>query len=396
MRNNNALTINAPKSPGSENIPSSDELDSGEETSEVEGASEDKLFAFLFEEDSDSEHEIFPTKIKSVERRYKAAPAQADKTIDLREEFEYTKQSISNEEDGNNYTTVIGPDYFGCTNRLDLPEVDRELPAGKTCPHCVFTAPDPARLLRHMLHFHKKEASNCALRELEDSVGSIKVVRRHSCIYSHCRYSSNCRQSLNRHLVAVHRDVSRLKKGTSVHMCDVCDYMTMSLTHFTKHVNTHSDLKNFECDMCEFSTKHLRRLTSHKVSVHRDSRIIETTETFKCEYCDYITLEQCRLTDHMLTHTEEKPYNCPRCSYRAAKWSRVVLHMVTVHKDTSQAGRRHVYRCEKCSYMSTHSSSFRSHMWTHTGERPYKCEFEKCGYSTNSSSNLRRHCRVMH
>ena len=63
-RNNNALTIDAPKSPGSEYIPSFDELDSDEETSEVEGASEDELFAF---------------KTKGAKRHYEPAPTQADK-----------------------------------------------------------------------------------------------------------------------------------------------------------------------------------------------------------------------------------------------------------------------------------------------------------------------------
>ncbi len=55
-------------------------------------------------------------------------------------------------------------------------------------------------------------------------------------------------------------------------------------------------------------------------------------------------------------------------------------------------GRR--YECTLCHKKFTRPSTLRTHMNSHTGERPYACTAEGCGWKFTVLSNLRRHMRV--
>ena len=51
------------------------------------------------------------------------------------------------------------------------------------------------------------------------------------------------------------------------------------------------------------------------------------------------------------------------------------------------------YSCDVpgCGYAAAKSGALKAHMRTHTGERPYACDVPGCGYSATQSSALKRH-----
>ncbi|CAG8573490.1 10962_t:CDS:1, partial [Acaulospora colombiana] len=51
------------------------------------------------------------------------------------------------------------------------------------------------------------------------------------------------------------------------------------------------------------------------------------------------------------------------------------------------------YKCEICQKRFTRPSSLTTHSYTHTGEKPFKCQVEGCGRPFSVMSNLRRHQR---
>ncbi|KAI8620921.1 hypothetical protein BC830DRAFT_1055806, partial [Chytriomyces sp. MP71] len=52
------------------------------------------------------------------------------------------------------------------------------------------------------------------------------------------------------------------------------------------------------------------------------------------------------------------------------------------------------YLCSLCSKRFTRPSTLRTHMNSHTGERPFVCTAVGCGWKFTVLSNLKRHLKI--
>ncbi|KAK6531931.1 hypothetical protein TWF694_003095 [Orbilia ellipsospora] len=83
-----------------------------------------------------------------------------------------------------------------------------------------------------------------------------------------------------------------------------------------------------------------------------------------------------------LIHSQMLPHQSGQAAMMGQFNSRVQSNTTKKHK------------CKVCDKRFTRPSSLQTHMYSHTGEKPFACEVEGCGRQFSVVSNLRRHRKV--
>ncbi|KAL1992435.1 hypothetical protein VTN49DRAFT_4467 [Thermomyces lanuginosus] len=68
--------------------------------------------------------------------------------------------------------------------------------------------------------------------------------------------------------------------------------------------------------------------------------------------------------------------------------------MMTQFSSKVPSNTQKKHKCKVCDKRFTRPSSLQTHMYSHTGEKPYACDVEGCGRHFSVVSNLRRHKKV--
>lgn len=115
---------------------------------------------------------------------------------------------------------------------------------------------------------------------------------------------------------------------------------------------------------------------------------IKLNATHNCQYCQRAFTSMSGLRQHENTHTGARPFKCDFCLQTFAQRSTLRTHRRSIHT------KERPYKCSYCERAFSDYSTHVKHERTHTGTKPYKCMM--CGRAFSQSGNLYRHQATKH
>ena len=146
--------------------------------------------------------------------------------------------------------------------------------------------------------------------------------------------------------------------------CDQCDRVMASAAALHYHRRTHSGVKPFACSHCPRRFLIRGQLVEHE-------RIHTGEKPFACEHCPKRFVQSSQLRQHASIHSDVGTHICPTCGEAFTRPWRLLSHRRAAHDE--DVGSRKRYRCEECGREYSLRQSWIYHRLTHSDDRPFQC-----------------------
>ncbi|XP_031559437.1 zinc finger protein 502-like isoform X2 [Actinia tenebrosa] len=176
---------------------------------------------------------------------------------------------------------------------------------------------------------------------------------------------------------------------THVHTCDQCNKVFHSQIYLRRHKAIHIVERNFSCDVCSKAFTSVANCRAHKRSVHA------VVKKHVCEECGKAFSRKDKLKRHQLIHipyANRPVFPCPfrshtGCTSTFYREDKLKRHLFTHSKEKP-------YKCEKCEKGFARRDNLNDHIKTHTKEFSYICPTCERGFL--GPAKLKKHLRTVH
>ncbi|CAH0602511.1 unnamed protein product [Chrysodeixis includens] len=200
-----------------------------------------------------------------------------------------------------------------------------------------------------------------------------------------CDKTFRHRAGLMNHRLAVH-------EFHNAFPCTICDKVFRWKTSLKRHLEKHevkakSSTAAAYCLMCNVSFSSICSYQRHMKNSLK--HVTQDQLKFICDHCNKRFADKTKLRDHIEEKHLHKTYQCHICLKPSKNRVGLDQHIRNVHK-----GRPNNKMCHHCGKGFPTKVQLESHIRTHTGERPFICEY--CPTTFSQQSNLYKHNRQVH
>ncbi|CAG2104550.1 unnamed protein product [Medioppia subpectinata] len=286
-------------------------------------------------------------------------------------------------------------------------------------PNCHFKTKFNVNLNRHQLIHSNIKPFKCDFNDCNKSYNhqsllinhknNVHLNKRFKCDFNDCNKYFTQKSHVIKHKSSVHlnekqfkcdvencdksytekRNLMRHKCLHSGEMPFICFYNNCNKgfktkSELVKHKNSVHFIKRFKCDfnVCNKSFATNQRLNEHKNCVH----LIE--KRFKCnvENCGKSFGLKSFLNQHKRRHSGEKPF---KCGFNECNKCFVQKHELLIHQNCVHLKQK-PFKCieENCGQSFGLKSRLNLHKLTHSGEKPFKCDFNVCNKNKEMAYEL--------
>lgn len=174
--------------------------------------------------------------------------------------------------------------------------------------------------------------------------------------------------------------------------CDFCGRLFTTMRSLKNHLDIHMDNFKYVCAVCGEKYATSTGISKHACLNKKRKRPVVDFRTYDvrhCKYCGKIfpNFEENRA--HQCENqfdNDPKSFKCRFCDTVMSKNSynkHISRHLATEEDLT----------CKHCGKRLADATTLAVHITTHTGNKPFRCDFDECGQSFLNKSLLHRHLR---